>query len=294
MGNRKMPLGAMALILAGLVAGCAAREPLPELVTARETVASVSRDPEAAAAGAIRLDEARKSLESAERAFAEREDDAVVRDLAYAASRNAEVAKEQGAEERARKAVAAGEADRNRVLLEARTEEAEQARATASANANVADANARAAAEARDEAERLKAEMADMAAQETARGMVVTLGDVLFDTAQAAVRPAAMAGLEKVSAFLAANPTFRAIVEGHTDSRGSDEYNRGLAQRRADAVAAVITRGGVAMDRVRATGLGEAYPVASNDNAAGQQQNRRVEIVFSDKEGRFAPGGERL
>jgi len=235
----------------------------------------------------VRLQEARKSLDSAEKAFADREDEEVIREYAYAASRNAEVAREQGAEERSRKEIAAGEADRNRVLLDARTQEAEQARAAASANADVA-------ADAQAEAERLKAAMEDMQAQETERGMVVTLGDVLFDTNQAVVRPDARPGLERVAAFLAANPGFRVIVEGHTDSRGSDEYNRSLSERRAEAVRAVIARGGMAADRVRSTGLGEAYPVASNDTAAGQQQNRRVEIVFSDKDGAFAPGGERL
>lgn len=283
--NKSMKLGA--LLLVGFLAACASRDPLPELVSARQAVAAASQDPEVAAAGAVRLQEARKSLDSAEKAFADREDEEVIREYAYAASRNADVAREQGAEERSRKEIAAGEAERNRVLLDARTQEAEQARAAASANADVA-------ADAQAEAERLKAAMEDMQAQETERGMVVTLGDVLFDTNQAVVRPDARPGLERVAAFLAANPGFRVIVEGHTDSRGSDEYNRSLSERRAEAVRAVIARGGMAADRVRSTGLGEAYPVASNDTAAGQQQNRRVEIVFSDKDGAFAPGGERL
>lgn len=290
--NKAMRLGT--LVLVGFLAACASRDPLPELVSARQAVAAASQDPEAAVAGAVRLQDARKSLDSAEKAFADREDEEVVREYAYAASRNAEVAKEQGAEQRARKQIAAGEAERNRVLLDARTQEAEQARAAASANADVAAGAQADAQRAQAEAERLRAAMADLQAQETERGMVVTLGDVLFDTNQAVVRESARAGLERVAAFLGANPGFRAIVEGHTDSRGSDEYNRALSERRADAVRAVITRGGVAADRVRSTGLGEAYPVASNETTAGQQQNRRVEIVFSDKDGTFAPGGERL
>lgn len=282
------------LAAAAVLSGCATREPLPELVSARQEVAATTQDADAVAAGALRLDEARKSLNAAETAYQEREDDAVVRELAVAASRNAQIAREQGAESRSKAAIEKGEAERNRVLLDARTQEAEQARAAANTNARVA-------ADAQDEAARMKAEaarmkelMAELQAKETERGMVVTLGDVLFDTNQAVVRPEARANLERIGAFLAGNTGFRAIVEGHTDSRGSDEYNRSLSQRRADAVMAVLTRGGVSSDRVRATGLGEAYPVASNETSSGQQQNRRVEVVFSDEKGAFAPGGERM
>ena len=269
------------------LAGCATRQPPAELVSARQAVAVASQDADAAKAGAVQLQEARTSLDLAEKAFAEREKASVVREYAYAASRNADVARQQGAEGRAREAIAAGEGERNRVLLEARTVEVEQAKAVAEVNAAAAD-------EAQAEADALKAAMAAMQARETERGMVVTLGDVLFDTNQAVVRPEARSNLERISAFLAEYPGVRAVVEGHTDSRGSDDYNRALSERRADAVRAVITRGGVAADRVRASGLGEAYPVASNETASGQQENRRVEIVFSDASGTFMAGGERF
>jgi outer membrane protein OmpA-like peptidoglycan-associated protein len=78
------------------------------------------------------------------------------------------------------------------------------------------------------------------------------------------------------------------LIEGHTDSRGSDEYNEALSQRRADAVEKALVLRGVSPDVMNTVGRGKGYPVATNDTVAGRQQNRRVEIVFSDASGRFA------
>ena len=86
------------------------------------------------------------------------------------------------------------------------------------------------------------------------------------------------------------NDGTKVMIEGHTDSRGSDEYNEELSQRRAQAVEDALAFRGVDRDRVEAVGKGEGFPVASNDTRAGRQQNRRVEIVFSDQAGRFASG----
>jgi len=120
--------------------------------------------------------------------------------------------------------------------------------------------------------------------------MVLTLGDVLFDTAKSTLKPGADAMIERVAAFLKQNDGTKVIVEGHTDSRGSDEYNQELSQQRAQAVAAALASRGIDPSRVEAVGRGKALPVASNDTAAGQQQNRRVELIFSDASGRFASG----
>jgi outer membrane protein OmpA-like peptidoglycan-associated protein len=109
----------------------------------------------------------------------------------------------------------------------------------------------------------------------------VSLSDVLFDFNQASLKPGAREKLAKVSGILLAYPTLHMNVEGHTDSIGSDDYNLKLSQRRADAVRDYLTSNGINAANIQATGLGKDGPVASNDTAAGRQQNRRVEMVVS-------------
>jgi outer membrane protein OmpA-like peptidoglycan-associated protein len=113
---------------------------------------------------------------------------------------------------------------------------------------------------------------------------------VLFDTGMATLKPGADRELDRLAQALKDHPRMRVIVEGHTDSRGSAAYNEELSYRRAQAVTHALSVRGVPADQYEAKGLGKAYPVATNDTSAGQQQNRRVEIVFSDEGGRFAQG----
>jgi outer membrane protein OmpA-like peptidoglycan-associated protein len=117
--------------------------------------------------------------------------------------------------------------------------------------------------------------------RDTARGLIVNMSDVLFDFDQATLKPGAKEKLAKVSGILLAYPTLRMEVEGHTDSVGADDYNLQLSQRRADAVRDYLVSNGIAAGNVQSVGVGKAGPVASNDNAAGRQQNRRVEMVVS-------------
>ncbi|MEZ5564658.1 MAG: OmpA family protein [Gammaproteobacteria bacterium] len=269
-------LGVAILAIGGLVAGgltgCATTAtPSPQLEKARSEVQAASQDPDAARAGGVRLATAQEALEKAESAF-DKGNHTAEDNYAYSATRNAQIAREQAAASRARKAVEAGEAERNRVVIESRSREAEKARS---------------------ETARLKAELAELKAKQTDRGMVLTLGDVLFDTNKATVRAGAISNLQRLASVMQEQTGLKVIVEGHTDSTGAAEYNRELSMRRAQAVANVLMRSGVAADRVRPIGLGEDFPVASNDTATGRQQNRRVEVVFSDEGGKFAPGAER-
>ena len=130
--------------------------------------------------------------------------------------------------------------------------------------------------------------MKDMNAKKTDRGMVVTVGDVLFDTNQSQLKPGGLRNMEKVVGFLKQYPMRKVLIEGFTDSSGSDSLNQQLSDRRADAVRSALVDSGVSGERIRTQGLGEAYPVASNDSAGGRQMNRRVEIVLSDDSGQIA------
>lgn len=104
------------------------------------------------------------------------------------------------------------------------------------------------------------------------------------------MQPGAATTLDRLAVFLQENPETRVLIEGYTDSRGSDEYNQDLSRRRANAVSASLEGRGTANNRVNIAGRGEALPVASNDTPEGRQRNRRVEIVFSDASGKFADG----
>jgi outer membrane protein OmpA-like peptidoglycan-associated protein len=131
-------------------------------------------------------------------------------------------------------------------------------------------------------------QLADLQARQTDRGVVVTLGDVLFETGQATLKPGANLALNRLATFLSGNPQTRILIEGHTDSVGSEEYNEVLSERRARAVATELMSRGISADQLQTLGRGKGYPVASNDTPEGRQQNRRVEIVFSDSSGHFA------
>lgn len=304
----------LAVLTTLCVVGCATTQPVPELDKARSEVAQVASDPMAREAAGVSLKKAQDSLAVAEQAEKEHKSPDVIRQDAYIASRQAQIAMEQLKEARARKEVEQGEADRNRVLLDARTRDAnralsdaerakaeaqsQQAQATAAlAQANAARSDADAARNdadaARAETERLKQEMSDLQMKQTERGMVLTLGDVLFDTGRADLKPGATATMNRLSEFLHNHTGYKVLIEGHTDSVGTDEYNLGLSQRRADSVAGALAARGVESSRVHTRGLGKHYPVATNDTAAGRQQNRRVELVFSDDKGTFSPSAER-
>lgn len=117
--------------------------------------------------------------------------------------------------------------------------------------------------------------------RDTARGLIVSMSDVLFDTNQATLKPGAKEKLAKVSGILLAYPTLHLTLNGFTDSTGSDDYNLSLSEHRADAVREYLVANGIPAANIESHGLGKADPVASNDTAAGRQQNRRVEMVVN-------------
>jgi outer membrane protein OmpA-like peptidoglycan-associated protein len=161
--------------------------------------------------------------------------------------------------------------------------EAQHQAELAAAKEEVLQANAE---RARKAAEQLRAQLLEqfnriLETRDTPRGLVVNMGDVLFDTGKYDLRPEAREKLAKLSGIVLAHPGLRLAIEGYTDSTGGDELNRKLSQDRADAVRGYLTEEGLNPDSVTAQGFGKTEPVADNNTAAGRQKNRRVEIVVS-------------
>jgi outer membrane protein OmpA-like peptidoglycan-associated protein len=141
-------------------------------------------------------------------------------------------------------------------------------------------------AQAETEKSQLRAQLllqfnAILQTRDTARGLIVNMSDVLFDTAKYSLRPAAREKLARVAGILAGHPGLRMQIEGYTDSVGGDEYNQQLSEHRAGSVRDYLTGAGIAATSVTAKGFGKSEPVASNDTSAGRQLNRRVELVVS-------------
>jgi len=261
-----------------ILSGCASTpSTTPELERARDAVAKVASMPDSSTLASAELNAAQETLRKAEEAAREREPDSEVAHLAYVAEQQAQIAEAKMNEAKALQDTENAESQRNAALLEARE------RDVADAKADVARAQADAAEAWRQVEE----------AQETARGVVLTFGDMLFDTGGAVLKPGALLLLDKLAAYLEQNPSAKAIIEGHTDNVGSDAMNQALSERRAAAVATALQMRGIGIDRLEIVGLGESYPVATNDTSAGREENRRVEVVLSDAQGVFLESARR-
>jgi len=224
--------------------------------------------------------------QSEARIAAEREA-AAAKAKSEAEAKAAEEAKRQAELAAAKQAQIKAEADAAAVKAKA---EADAAAAKAKAEADALRAQeeaAQAEAErARKAAAELRAQLLDqfnrvLETRDTPRGLVVNMGDVLFDFGKYELRPEAREKLAKLSGIILAHPSLRLAVEGHTDSVGSDEANQKLSQQRADIVRRYLIEQGLQDANVSSLGFGKTSPVADNDTAAGRQKNRRVEIVVS-------------
>lgn len=288
-----------------LLAACAGapRTPPSELVMLQNELARIGSD-------ACIVGEAGDELREAERAVAVIADEGRrmrgerYEHNLYLATRLVRIAEAEGRARCAENYRVDLAGQREDLLLQARTQEAERAQARAEAERRAAEqarlqamaersaaeqarldailAEQRAAA-AQAELDRLNALLADLQARQTERGLVVTLGDVLFELDRAELKPGAMRNLDKLADALHQHPEALLLIEGHTDATGTRDYNLSLSQRRADAVMAYLASRGIERSRMRSDGLGPDFPVASNADAAGRQQNRRVEVIIQQE-----------
>jgi outer membrane protein OmpA-like peptidoglycan-associated protein len=264
---------------AALALGACATTPTPNpvLENAHAAVNAAEADPNVNKYAALDLAAAKKDLEVADSA-AQQHKDAEVAQSAYLATQMARIAQAHGAAKADDARVAAGQAERDQIQLAARTRDVESAKMqTAQANEQTAQAN--------EQSARLQAEVDQLKATPTSRGLVLTLGDVLFDTGRAELNPGADRKLDQLAAFLKDHPDRRIQIDGFTDSVGTDSYNQDLSQRRAGAVKSALVSRGIDPSRIGTEGYGKAYPVATNNESSGRQLNRRVEVVIGGNDG---------
>ena len=285
--------------LALLLAACATTSPESEsaLDQARAAVQRLEAQPMASQTAGKALQDARDALGNAEAAERAHRPPEEVIHLSYLARRDADIGEAVIAEQASRTAMAQAQAQRERVLLDAREREAALARQQAAQSqqqAQLSQQNAQLSAqqaqEAQQQARDAQQQLEALQAKQTDRGMILTLGNVLFDTNADTLKPGADEIVSRLSQFLQKHPEVKVRIEGHTDSTGSDAYNESLSQRRADAVAMALEHRGIPQSQIQAVGRGKSAPVAGNDTSAGRQQNRRVEIIFSDTQGQFVSG----
>jgi outer membrane protein OmpA-like peptidoglycan-associated protein len=294
-----------------LISACASNPISTSLLDqVRIDYARAQSDPKVANYAALEMQSATQALAKANTASKERESLETVDKLAYLAKQQIALATEVANKKSAEADAAGATAIRDQVRLDQRTLQADQARmkaddaeraaqaarnsaAVAIQQKNLAQVDAldaqRLAAQASARNVQLEAQLAELAAKKTERGLVITLGDVLFGTNLARLNADGMRMAQRLATVLQQNQNRTVLVEGFADSTGQTQHNQELSERRAMAVRTALLDLGVASERIAQRGYGETYPVAANDTAANRQLNRRVEIVLSDDRGMISP-----
>jgi len=303
---RKTTLVISTALAASLLGACASSPTTPpELLQARSNVALAERDSNVLSYAPLELKKATDALARANALSAKGEALAEVSSAAYVADTQARTALALAKAKRDEQAIKGAETERVRARADADREQADRARAQAAdsrfdaqsarADASVAQqqaANAQqeaalataVAIDARQEALQLQQQLSDMKAQASDRGMLVTLGDVLFEFGKAEIKDSARGSLVKLAAYLQAHPERRVLIEGYTDSVGTPSANLILSQRRAESVASALAGLNVAQGRIATMGYGNGYPVSDNATDTNRALNRRVEVYISNND----------
>lgn len=295
-----------ALASLALISSCALTPENDSLAEAREQVEQAQQTPAVTEHAALTLEQAEESLATAESLWDEegRDEQEAVEHHAYLAERQATVAIQRAAQGEAQKEVEQASRTREQVVRRARERELQAARDRAeqaemeaesaqqqartreeqyqSARDQAASAQAQTEAERQQELQELRETVESLQAQQTERGMVLTMKDVLFDFGQSEMNPGGARTMEQLASYLERNPDRQILVEGYTDNIGDPEFNRELARQRAEAVREQLAAAGIDTNRIQVEAHGEEYPIATNETAAGRQLNRRVEVVVAN------------
>ena len=272
-----------------------------QLDLARDTLERVSADPEVARYSKDELNIASASFASAEKAWLAKAETAEVEHLSYIALSDAEIAQTLASVRSSEEQIAKLQLSKREAVADLGTAEVAAAQSEVlRAQSEVLRARGEAASLAA-EAEQLKQEAAvrerelkaqldelnelkALQAKSTDRGMVLTLGDLLFDVGKSTLKEGAISNIDEIAAFMLKHQDRTVVIEGHTDNTGEEDFNRELSLNRATVIGGALEVRGVDFNRITTTGLGEDVPIASNDTAVGRQLNRRVEIIFSNNE----------
>jgi outer membrane protein OmpA-like peptidoglycan-associated protein len=306
----------LSLLAVAMLAACSTVPSTSTLEQTRADYRLLQNSPMAATYAPLEMKLAGDALQLANASAAQNESQEKLDKLTYLAQQKVALAREVTKQKSAEADSAQASQDRDRLRLQQRTAEADRANMNTriaeneTANANraaqvardraqsatqstqLALADAAAAQRAADDAQarsaQLEAQLNELAARKTERGIVITLGDVLFGTDLARLNAEGMRSAEKLATLLQQNPQRTVLVEGFADSTGSSAHNQELSERRANAVRNSLREMGVSPERINTRGYGETLPVAANDTAANRQLNRRVEIVLSDANGKIS------
>ena len=258
-----LPRGnSIAIVIAStlLIGACATSMKSPEgAIIARNRLVQLQANPELARHASVAIRNAETSVAKAETPM---KDKALSDHLVFTAGRQVDIAW---------------------ALAETRHLEGQRPELSAQRDSERLSARTREADNARNDSNDLRRQIDELNAKKTDRGLVLTLGDMLFETGKSKLKDNATSNLYKLSSFLNTYPDRTLVIEGHTDNVGSDESNMLLSQARADSVQLFLLNNGISVNRLSASGKGENYPIASNDSISGRALNRRVEVIITDQ-----------
>lgn len=251
----------LAAAIALILVGCAAQPSMPPgAAEARSNLIQLQADPQLNSRAPVALKDAEVAVLAAEQPRQEKaQEQALGQHLVIMADRKVEIA---------------------RALAQARFYEDQRKMLSEEREGARLDSRTREADQAQQQNSELQRQLDELNAKQTERGLVMTLGDLLFATGRSELRAGTLNNLDKLALFLNQHQDRDVLIEGHTDSVGSQEANLALSQRRADSVMAFLQHQGVASIRLGTSGKGESSPIASNDSASGRQMNRRVEVII--------------